>query len=124
MDPKIRKNIIFSVFVALLGALVLGSLAGALTTWFLLPEFLSGGSALQSEKIQKGVILSQDERIVEIVKEASPAVVSIVSVRNLPTPDRQTQGFNLWDFFNLPQEFFAPQQHEQQGSGFLVSEDG
>jgi len=85
------------------------------------------------KKIEYRPQTSQEERIIEIVKEVSPAVVSIIVSKDLPIIEE------YWispfeEFFGepLPFEFKIPQYRQKGiqkkeiggGSGFIVSEDG
>jgi S1-C subfamily serine protease/glycosyltransferase involved in cell wall biosynthesis len=78
---------------------------------------------------------SQEEAIIKVVKEASPAVVSIIVTKDLPileeyyiSPFKEFEEF----FGPLPQEFLIPQYRQKGtekkeiggGTGFIISEEG
>jgi len=73
---------------------------------------------------------SQEEVVIKVVKEASPAVVSIVVSKNLPVFE---QYYEEWSPFEEPFFKFKIPQFRQKGyeskevgwgSGFIVSQDG
>lgn len=76
----------------------------------------------------------QEERVVQVVKDSSPAVVSIIISKNLPAIQQKWDPFG--DLFNgdSPFNFFFSPQQEQNGSdiqqevgggtGFVVRADG
>ncbi len=147
-----RKIISFIVIAALLGGF-LGSLASSKTAnasvfddiW----NFLSGGnqspsSTASSTKAQSESSYasknSYEQAIIDAVKKASPAVVSIVISKDVPIIEQCPE--SLSPFANLPPEFqqffgqnfnfqtYVPCQKGTQkqdvggGSGFIVSSDG
>ncbi|MBI2624133.1 trypsin-like peptidase domain-containing protein [Candidatus Parcubacteria bacterium] len=91
-----------------------------------------------SEPVPTPIAKSTEEEIVEVVKRASPAVVSVIITKDLPVLER---GFiNINPCEGLPEEFcqnFFPEiqvpqirergtqkQQVGSGSGFIVSKDG
>ncbi|MBI4128931.1 MAG: trypsin-like peptidase domain-containing protein, partial [Parcubacteria group bacterium] len=110
---------------ALIGALV-GGLVGSGVAWQVftrrtpsLPE--SGTRFLET-------VTSEEEAVITLVEQTSPAVVSIIITKNLPVLER----FFGNPFEGLPFPFEIPEfqergQREQRiggGSGFIVSSDG
>jgi serine protease Do len=88
--------------------------------------------------IEKQAVFSQESFVVEAVKRASPAVVSIVISKNVPKYETYTDPNNQYNpfgdmFGNIPNFFFNVPQYKQNGtekkeigsgSGFFVSKDG
>lgn len=104
-------------------SLIAGFLAGGLSSG-LFKEQPGTGSVDQSE-------LAQEERVVQIVKDASPAVVSIIVTKDLPViQQRWSDPFgDLWPFgglFRVPQlEQKGTQKQEiGGGTGFIIKSDG
>src|SRR3989338_104214 len=70
--------------------------------------------------------------VINAVKQASPAVVSVVISKDVPVIEQYYEEQPLNDFFDFPFQFRTPQYRENGterkdiggGSGFLVSEDG
>ncbi|PJE64460.1 MAG: hypothetical protein COU90_03365 [Candidatus Ryanbacteria bacterium CG10_big_fil_rev_8_21_14_0_10_43_42] len=68
------------------------------------------------------VVVSEEDRVVAVVEEASPAVVSIIATRDLPSFEHV-----LIDPFSDLFSNFNPEIKEQEigrGSGFITSSDG
>jgi len=80
-------------------------------------------------------VVTQEEQVEKVVKEASPAVVSVIISKDLPVIEQQWQSYD--PFAGTPFEgFFAPMQIPQNkqngtqkqeiggGTGFIISSDG
>ncbi len=97
----------------------------------------------EREGTSSSTILSQEEAVVKVVREASPAVVSIIITKDIPIMERYYQEYNPFgdnDFFRqfFDDDFFAPfkfqiPQYRQKGTeeieigggtGFIISTDG
>ena len=75
---------------------------------------------------------SQEQAVIDVVKKASPAVVSIVITKDIPVYEQylESQPFN--DFFGAPFEIQVPKIRQKgtqkqtvgSGTGFLISDDG
>ena len=92
----------------------------------------------ETEKIvEKQSIFSQESFVVDAVKKANPAVVSIVISQNVPKYESYVDPNQQYDPFNgmlgMPNLFFNVPQYRQNGtekkevgsgSGFFVSSDG
>jgi len=90
------------------------------------------------EKPAKTVVVTQEDLIIKVVKEASPAVVSVVATKDMPVIEQYyIDPFSGDDFFkNFPGGFFPdfkiPQYRQKgtkkqkvsSGTGFFVSQDG
>lgn len=81
--------------------------------------------------VQKVKIIDEQSQVIEVVKKASPAVVSIVATAEIPTfenyfdvPSGIPQGFE--QFFGIPRrrQSGTEEQKVGAGTGFLVSSDG
>jgi serine protease Do len=98
----------------------------------------SDGNIITEKLIEKQSILSQESLVVDAVKKANPAVVSIIVSKNVPKyevytdPNQNNNPFG--DMFpGMPNFFFSVPQYRQNGtekkeigggSGFFVSADG
>ena len=84
-------------------------------------------------------IINRDDAIVNVVKNASPAVVSIIVTKDLPIIERYMEEYDPFgDFFNspfgnfFPFEFRTPQYRQNGtekkeiggGTGFVISSEG
>ncbi|MEI8270861.1 MAG: trypsin-like peptidase domain-containing protein [bacterium] len=96
-----------------------------------------GSTKTETEKIiERQSVFSQESFVVDAVKRASPAVVSIVLSKNVPKyesyvdPNNQYNPFgNMFGgnfFFNVPQyrQNGTEEKEVGSGSGFFVSSDG
>ena len=76
---------------------------------------------------------TQEDAVIKVVKDYSPAVVSIIISKNVPvyeqyysTPDNSSDPFGFWNNFQVPQVRQKGTQNQEvgAGSGFIVNEDG
>jgi len=77
---------------------------------------------------------TQEEKIIQVVEDVSPAVVSIIVTKDVPIIEQYyTNPFeNFEDFFNEPFELQVPEYRQKGtekkeiggGTGFIVSKDG
>ena len=133
-------NLRIIVFTLVMSFLVAGTVGGS-TYWKLhkeieeLRENLPAGQrTTQASLTEQDEYLAQtaaEERIIKVVKEVSPAVVSIILSRDEPVFEQVLRD-PFEDFFGTPSPF-RTRELEQRGterreigggSGFLVSEDG
>ena len=142
-----KKLTVILVITALLGGGVIIS-AGKAGSWILesVPSFTSKTFAsffdFTKEKLEPETpkeilpikVVSEESQIIEVVKKASPAVVSIVATAEVP----KFETFYNSPFRGLPEEFQGffdfriPEKRQNgtekvrvgAGSGFLVSSDG
>jgi len=142
--PKISKKTVSLIVVVL----ILSFVGGFFGSWvegyyFSGKSFLSPPSQntlLKEKNSQKTPnesqnCISQEERVVSIVKKVSPAVVSIVIFKKVPVfekyyynPFKEFEEF----FGDVPFEFEIPQYRQKGtekkevggGTGFLISKDG
>lgn len=84
-----------------------------------------------SQNVQPVKVVDEQSQVIEVVKKASPAVVSIVATAEIPTfenyfdvPPGIPQGFE--EFFGVPRRRQNGTQEQKigAGTGFLVSSDG
>lgn len=114
---------IFFVLFLFLFCLFLGFLGGLISSQYLLKSHLA---KIQPPKevvervVEKEIYVPQtqeEKTVMEVVKEASPAVVSISVTKKIPVYETPFEWF-----------FETPQRYEKKevggGSGFLISEDG
>ena len=85
----------------------------------------------ESQNFQSVKIVDEQSQVIEVVKKASPAVVSIIASTEVPifetywdTPAGLPDGFE--QFFGIPQRRQSGTQEQKiaAGTGFLVSSDG
>lgn len=141
---QFRKKFSAGVFVLIIVSLVAGGLGGSGATYYLLTsktgqKLLHKTSAGQI--ISQQISLNEDSAIIDVVKQASPAVVSIIISQDLSKiPGYGLDPYNQDPFFNFfgggsgqsqgqgqSQNDQQPQPNVQEvgaGSGFLVSADG
>ncbi|TSC62058.1 MAG: Uncharacterized protein G01um101448_171 [Parcubacteria group bacterium Gr01-1014_48] len=141
---KNRKTILVTIVTNLGMFVVLGLVAAAFISTnrasigsFLLRDTV-GVDVRPGEPIVATNIVNEDNRIVEIVEKANPAVVSVVITKDVPVLEEYYREGSPFDFFNDsdPFDFFfnVPQMERREkgtekrevggGSGFLVSSDG
>lgn len=130
--PRSKKSEgVFSVVVI---AALVGFLAGGVPAGFAYWQVHQEVQRLQGNEASEQIIPgseTQEERVVQVVEQASPAVVSIVLTRDVPVFE-QVYRDPFEEFFGEPSPFLIPerqqsgteQQEVGQGSGFLVSADG
>ena len=146
--PKKRKGFNFPPLVLILIAFLAGAVGGIFISTYYQKEIEKIFSKLKIEVPQKKIEkiekpeeapsylpqTSQEEAIIKVVKEASPAVVSVIITKDIPKlklyyeePFKEFE-----EFFGIPFEFKIPQWkqegYEKQeiggGTAFFISEDG
>jgi S1-C subfamily serine protease len=143
--PKFWKNRFFWVIISVIFlSSIFGFLAGAISSsYFLglrgylsklnvkLPEPKTNEKIIEREYLPQ---TSQEEAIIKVFNEVSPAVVSIVITKDVPIIEEYYynpfQEFE--EFFGQPFEFKIPQYRQKGtekkevggGTGFIISEDG
>jgi len=147
-EPKKRKGFNFPLLFLILVALLAGTLGGIFISTYYYKEIEKIFSKLKIEIPQRKIEkiekpeesapylpqTSQEEAIIKVVKEASPAVVSVIITKDIPKlklyyeePFKEFE-----EFFGVPFEFKIPQWkqegYEKQeiggGTAFFISEDG
>lgn len=90
---------------------------------------ISGTTA--GKDIIRQQVVEEDSAVIDVVEKTSPAVVSIVISKNLPTKQGALNPFDFPNFFGLPfgnpggnQGNGSQSQQIGGGSGFLVGADG
>lgn len=140
--PKFWKSqiflvIILSVFVSSVTGFISGTLSGGyfyLQAKDYLAKFNIGlpGAKMQAESglPQYQPQTSQEQMVIKVVKDASPAVVSIVITKDVPIIEEYYvnpfQGFGQLFQIQIPQyrQNGTQKQEVGGGTGFVVSEDG
>ena len=147
-EPKRRKGFNFFFLLLILIAFVGGAIGGFfISTYYYkevekifsklkieIPEKKIGKPEKSEESAPYSPQTSQEEAIIKVVKEASPAVVSVIITKDIPKlklyyeePFKEFE-----EFFGIPFEFKIPQWkqegYEKQeiggGTAFFISEDG
>ncbi|MDD5589949.1 MAG: trypsin-like peptidase domain-containing protein [Candidatus Portnoybacteria bacterium] len=139
LDQKDKEYIFRMAAITVLICIAAGFFGGMLTLSLVgkvdIKDILTGKSAQpQGEQL---TVTSQNEAVIDVVKNVSPAVVSIIATKDLPYIEN-SRG-DIFDFFNDPFNFFSPfrqqtpkneQKGETQkqevggGTGFIISSDG
>jgi len=150
-NPKInlKEIIVLVMVVSFLTSALAGFIAGGLGYNLIKDLDVVGevGKKLVSpekeEEALSPAVLSQEEAVVKVVKEVSPAVVSIIVTKDIPVIERYYQEYNPFgddeflrqffddDFFS-PFKFQIPQYRQKGteqievggGTGFIVSSNG
>jgi len=135
--PKIKKRTFGLITSVIFTSVLFGFLAGAISSAFFylqVKDYLEKlnilPSAVEKELVEKETIkeylpqTSQEETIIKVVENASPAVVSIIISKDLPIFEEY---FEPGPFgFQIPQ--YRQKGTEKKeiggGTGFIVSEDG
>jgi serine protease Do len=139
MDSSMRTTILTAAFTSLL---VSGVLLTTIPQW---QQFSSAPSTPQGERSgdaaitapkQRERLVEVESRIVEAVKKAEPAVVSVIIAKDLPVLERYYENPFEDDFFfdpfSFPFEFRVPRYREKGtekkevggGTAFFISADG
>lgn len=105
-----RLIILVVILVILLG------LTGAGQKYF--PQVFQKKLPFESEKVK---IVSEESITIDIVKKVAPSVVTIAE--QVPQSSSTPFDFGPFSFFNQPKEA-SPNEPENIGSGFVISEDG
>ena len=131
MKPIIVTVLVLVIFLS--GVLVAGFYPKTIQNYLEklrinLPLFAQ--NILEKETVIKEYIpqTTQEQAIIEVVKESSPAVVSIIITKNLPVYEQYMAPFN--DLFGF--QWQVPQLRQKGtekkevggGSGFIISKDG
>ncbi len=119
--PFLTKNVIilFSFLLVFLIGMAIGD-------W---PGFSARKEIVKEEIIPPvsngNLFIAQEEAVIRVVEEVSPAVVSIIVTKDLPVIDRRH-----FDFFWGPDPFLEPFDIQRErrevggGTGFIISADG
>lgn len=115
-NPQKKRGICGIVILTILISFVIGSIAGILSDKFLAPyleqipqlrDYVKrnedGDIAIKREE---KVEITEDSAIIDVVKQVSPSVISIISSKN------------VYDFFGTPYE------QKSGGTGFIITSDG
>lgn len=120
---------LFLILVFLIG--LIGGLASSYIFYLKLKQEVAdaGVPIIHSEKvIEKEYVpqTSQEQKVIDVVKENSPSVVSVVITKEVPVYDTEYLSPFGSDFFLIPQQKQTGTEKQQvgAGTGFIVSEDG
>jgi serine protease Do len=120
---------LFMILIFLIG--LIGGMTSSYIFYLKLKQEVveAGVPITQSEKIPEKEYVpqtSQEQKVIDVVKENSPSVVSVVITKEVPV--YSTQYLNPFgdDFFLIPQQKQTGTEKQQvgAGTGFIVSEDG
>jgi serine protease Do len=144
-EPKKKRNLKSFLFLLILISFLVGLIGGIFISNYYYKEIEKIFSKLKIEIPQKKVEkvekpgestpylpqTSQEEAIIKVVKEASPAVVSVIITKDIPKLKLfYEEPFE--EFFGLPFEFKIPQWKQEGyekkeiggGTAFFISKDG
>jgi len=117
-----------------IASFIFGMAGGIAGSWYVIksPSLQRSLSSGSSSLLSQNVTLSEDSAIVDVVKKAGPAVVSIVISEDLNKLPGYGNAFNNDPFFNFfndngqsaPQPTGPNIQQVGAGSGFFISADG
>lgn len=123
--PK-NNNLIWAAAI-----LIVGIFAGLVFGYYfyrgmgdrLVDKFFSNN---QTSTAQYEPQTTQEQKIIQAVKDVSPSVVSIVISKNVPVYQYQYNPLDPFGLFNIPQRVQTGTQKQEvgAGTGFIVSEDG
>lgn len=120
---------LFLILVFLIG--LLGGLSSSYIFYLKLKqEIISAGvPIIHSEKIvEKDYVpqTTQEQKVIDVVKENSPSVVSVVIMKEVAIYEQQYIDLFGDGFFTVPQQKQTGTEKQQigAGTGFIVSEDG
>lgn len=130
------------IFISLIFSVVAGFIAGGLSSdlfaridWSKVPGLSKISRVVDRSLKQEITIVTQEEQVVRVVKEASPAVVSIIVTKDLPVIRQYWRQYNPFqgtpfeDFFgslNVPESRQDGMEKREigGGTGFIVDASG
>lgn len=132
-----RNRIFWIVLLGIFLSSLFGFLAGAVSSGYFYLKIKEKETVIEKLTVPtQGYIpqTTQEQAIINVVNEFSPAVVSIIITKDLPIFEEYyiTPFEEFEQFFGAPFEFKIPQQRQKGvekqeiggGTGFIVSEDG
>jgi len=134
--PAISLIILFSLFFGMIGGVIgIGYIYPKLKDYSDFFRIKFPEKVFEKETIIKSDYIpqtSQEEKIIEAVKEVSPSVVSIIITKDIPIVEQYyepLEGFEDFfgnDIFGIPQyrQKGTEKQEVGSGTGFIISEDG
>ena len=128
-ERQAKKSFLATTIVV---STIIGLLAGVVGGVYLAPLFKTSvigmDSGSQGSQVQK-VVLDEESAVIDVVKQANPAVVSIIISKDLPklqdfffNPFGDDESFGTFGFKVPSQE--SELRQVGAGSGFIVSSDG
>ncbi len=120
-SKKNRKKHKDNIFGVLTIAVSVAFLAGILASNFFYNQMERNLAQIVQERssCQCDYQATPEERIVQIIEEVSPAVVSIVATKEIPVYEIKGS-----DFFHSFEQKGTEEQEVGEGTGFIISEDG
>ncbi len=121
MDNKFYSKVLF-IFLFILISVLSGVLGGILVYNFLVKDYVPLISQ-KSEMVVKKVTKLQDDSVINVVKNATDSVVSIVASKNILQPQYIFSPFFLPNNIT-PQKKSVKKEEIGGGTGFFISSDG
>lgn len=138
MDVNQKNQFIAIIIISALISILFGFLAGGLSSYWLFKTEIRPAQPIATSTSSQ--IFSQEQAIIKVAKDVSPAVVSIIATKDLPVIEQYFREYNPFEeFFKQPfGDFFSPfkfqvPEYRQKGTekkevgggtGFIVSFDG
>jgi len=121
--PDVRSERPQGRYLTIVLSVLFGALAGGLSSYGLL---LTKGGQTLIESTTKTIKVEEESASVDVVKESSPAVVSIVATKDYSKIYGSAEDSPLNNFFGWPFSTQQPtgKQQVSSGSGFIVRKDG
>lgn len=126
ISPSPTKKI-SPYFSLLIFSIIFGGLAGGVVGYSVITYRPTNSTVTSNTNFASTLSVQEDSATVDVVKQASPAVVSIIVSKDYSQIYEQQQNSPFDNFFgfNLPQQQIPQGQQEiGGGSGFIVSSDG
>jgi len=126
---KVFWQILLIVFISSLCGFLMGAVSGSLF-YSEIPNSQIIEKIIEKETVKEyQPQTTQEEKIISVVENVSPAVVSIVVTKDVPIIEQYYTPFGEgWPFFELEIPQYRQQGTEKQeiggGSGFIVSKEG
>lgn len=120
---SLYKKIIFFILAILINSVLTCLLILSIFSWFFNDTTQESNVVVDNRVVQPVKIVEEQSQVIEVAKNASPAVVSIVATTEVPTYENLYQDF--FDF-RIPSKVQNGTERVQvsAGTGFLVSSDG
>ncbi|HZX49678.1 MAG TPA: trypsin-like peptidase domain-containing protein [Candidatus Paceibacterota bacterium] len=131
-NATIQRPLWGVVFVSAVVGFLAGGAAGGYAYWQVTQQLEEAGIAVSStDSNGSAVQVDQELKVIDVVKEVSPAVVSVILTQDVPVYERVLRD-PFEDLFGGPSPFSIPELQQRGterreiggGSGFLVSADG
>ncbi len=128
-----KRQALWLALLVFLASSIFGFLAGLASVYFLVPEAREamGGELGFPTIVEKETVIEKEyvpqttheEAIIQVAREVSPAVVSIVISKDVPIIEKRIEEFGPFEI-EVPEQKGFKKQEIGGGTGFIVSKDG